>query len=250
MKLAISGVDNYTINEVIENYIKKRIKKLSHLEKSINSISIKLDHYKRGMKNGEASLDTAHWGTFRFSTTDKDTMHLIDKLIHMIEMKLNKEHDKIVDKNRLTRKESFFFNHSKGIPESTTYIAVDPTIKNIEEAYLHLTSEPNDNEPDSLGFILSDKVVFMLKLSNDNIYLIAPKEYEDNVFGIYFIEDGKFLIDPNYEIGEITLSKMTLLDAQKSVIENNINYTLFLDDKRDMLSFLIREIRGSWTLIS
>jgi len=249
MKLIISGVNNYTINEVIENYIKKRIRKLSHLEKNINSITIKLDEYKRGPKDGEVNLDTFHWGTFRFSATDKDTMHLIDKLIHMVEMKLNKEHDKSVDKNKITRKESFFFNHSKGIPESTTYVAVDPTIKNIEDAYLHLTSDPDNNESDYLGFILLNKVVFMLKLSNDNVYLIASKEYGD-LFGIYFIENGNYKIDPNYEIDEIKLSKKTLLDAQRDIIENSINYTVFLDDKRDMISFLIREGRGSWTLIS
>ncbi len=250
MKLIITGVNNYTINEVIENYIKKRVKKLSHLENNINTITIKLDGYKKGVKDGDATLETTHWGIFNFHANDKDTMHLIDKLIHMIEMKLNKEHEKNIDRNKMTRRESIVFTHSKGIPEPTTYIALDPTIKNIEDAYLHITSDPNDNETDSMGFILVDKVAFILKLSSSDIYLIAPKEYEENKYGIYFVEKDNYKIDKEYEIGDIELSKKTLFDAQKGVIENNINYTVFLDEKRDMVSFLIREKRGSWTLIS
>ncbi|OHD12141.1 MAG: ribosomal subunit interface protein [Spirochaetes bacterium GWC1_27_15] len=250
MNLLIQGVNNFNVSERLKSYIGKRTEKLSYFKNHINEIHFHITEEKHEFKI-DVNLSLRKLGSYKFETKDKDLHSAIDKIVHKIDVKINREKSKIQDHSKASHEEvvQFFYEHEENMPEPTTEIEVDTKPTTLVDAYLML----KDESTEFIGFYLVNKednnsVAFLRKVSEDVFYLLSKKD--DKSYTEYSLKVSATTCEIDKEIRSIDLPKFNLLAAQKDILDNDFHFDLFANSANNKISLLYKEGNGKWFLLS
>jgi len=248
MEIRIQGTNSFTVSKRIEDYILKRVEKLNYFKAHIDEIIFYLTSEKLIYKIS-ATLAIKKSGVHKFEAHADEMYTAIDKVIHKIDVKINREKTKMQKHNNLSHQEiaEFFTHHESNKPEPTRNIQINNKPSTLTDAFLQMNVEGND----FYGFILieSDTKIapaFLRKLDDDIIYLFKKKD--EDVYSEFSIKTSNKSIEEDKKIRDIVLKKMELLDAQKDILDQDYHFNLFIDNN-DKINFLFKEGNGKWKLI-
>ncbi|MBP7553934.1 MAG: ribosome-associated translation inhibitor RaiA [Spirochaetes bacterium] len=249
MNLIIQGSSNFTVSEKMKSYIKKRIEKLNYFKNHIMEINFHLDAEKYIYKV-DVTLSLKKLGIQKFEVTDREMYNAIDKIVHKMDVKINREKGKIQSHSKPGVEDfvEFFNQLEENNPEPTEYIVMNKKPTALQDAYLLMKQNQNDyfgfnlmndNEEAAPAFLrkLDDNVVYLIKKSGDSNY----KEY------LLMTDDNNISI--GNEVRNITLSSMSLVDAQKDILSQDEHSDVFVETTNNRISFLFKEGNGRWKLI-
>ena len=250
MDIKIQGSGSFNLSSKIEEYIKKRVEKLNFFKTHIEKITFHLESEKLIYKI-TATLIMKKFGTYKFEASANEMYTAIDKIIHKMDVKINREKSKIQNHNNLGHQEvvELFFEHDKNMPEPTKEISIEKKPTTLLDAYLQMKLD----ESTFHGFTLvqADNTVspaFLRKIEDDHIYLY--KQESGNAYSEYSLKPTDNTISEEEKIRTIELKSMTLLDAQKDVLEQDYHYNVYIDEANNKINFLLKEGNGKWKLIS
>ena len=127
------------------------------------------------------TIVTHKFGNYQFSTSDEEMHNAIDKVLHKIDVKINREKSKIKEQTKGSREEvvEFFFNHEEDKAEPSLEVVVDSKPTEIIDAYLQMKS----SDMDYFGFTLVDGLqsAFLRRIGEDVFHLF--KSTSDAVYG-------------------------------------------------------------------
>lgn len=247
MNLIVQGSKNFTISDRMRGYIEKKIEKIGYFKSHIKEIDFHLDKEKLNFKV-DVTILTHKFGSYQFSTTDLEMYSAIDKILHKIDVKINREKSKIKDHNKVGHEEfvEFFNEHEENKAEPTNTVSLSSKPTDIQDAYLAL----KDSRIDFMGFtnITDLSSAFLRKLDDDIIYVF--KKDSDTVYGEYAvnIENGKVSIGK--KVRDIVLEKLSILDAQKKILDQDYHFDVFVNAGENKISFLFKENNGKWVVIA
>lgn len=249
MNLIIQGSSNFTVSEKMKSYIKKRIEKLNYFKNHIMEINFHLDAEKYIYKV-DVTLSLKKLGIQKFEVTDREMYNAIDKIVHKMDVKINREKGKIQSHSKPGVEDfvEFFNQLEENNPEPTEYIVMNKKPTALQDAYLLMKQNQNDyfgfnlmndNEEAAPAFLrkLDDNVVYLIKKSGDTNYKEYLLKTDDNNISI------------GNEVRNITLSSMSLVDAQKDILSQDEHSDVFVETTNNRISFLFKEGNGRWKLI-
>ncbi len=250
MNLIIQGSKNFNVSERIKSHIKKRAEKLNYFKTHIQEINFHLDAERFNFKV-DVTLSLKKLGVHKFKAVAPEMYTAIDKVIHKIDVKINREKNKIQSHAKPGHEEfvQFFNHHEKKEPEPTEIIEINtkPTI--LQDAFLQMKS----SNLDFYGFYLVEKdndpaPAFLRILDDNTCYLFKRKD--DTTYTEYsLIINDKGNIEINKKIRDIKLKKFDLFNAQKDILKDEYHFDLFIDKTNNKISFLFKESHGKWILI-
>jgi putative sigma-54 modulation protein len=253
MNINIQGSSSFTISQRISDYIAKRMEKLDFFKDHISDVVFHLESEKH-IYRVSATLSIKKFGVNKFEATADEMYTAIDKIIHKMDVKINKEKTRIQDHSKAGHEEmvNFFDEHEKNQPEPTKNIPIAAKPTTLTDAYLQM--KLNENDFYGLLLIEEDKEdsnvapAFIRKLDDDILYLFKKKD--NNTYIEYSLKTLKGdNIKENKKIRDIDLRKMSLLDAQKDILDQDYPFNLFINEN-DKVNFLFKESNGKWKLIS
>ncbi len=178
MNLIIQGSSNFTVSERMKSYIKKRIEKLSYFKNHIMEINFHLDSEKYIYKVN-VTLSLKRLGIQKFEVTDKEMYNAIDKIVHKMDVKINREKGKIQSYSKPGVEDfvEFYNQLEENNPEPTEYVVMNKKPTALQDAYLLM----KQNQNDYFGFnLISDKEeaapAFLRKIDDDVVYLIKKSD--------------------------------------------------------------------------
>ncbi len=251
MTLKVQGTKNFTVSDRMKAHIEKRISKINYFKTHILEIDFHLEREKLDCRV-DVTIVTHKFGTMQFSATDREMYSAIDKVIHKIDVKINREKSKITDHGKMSHEDLvvFYNEHESNNPEPTAHVDINTKPTTLEDAYLEMTSSKSD----FLGFtyLAADKKpssAFFRKLDDDVVYLFIKES--DSSYVEYAI-DAK---DPNSvkmaeKIRSINLKKLSLIAAQKEVLEKEYFFDIYIDAGSLKVSFLFKENNGKWVVLA
>jgi len=249
MNLIIQGSSNFTVSERMKSYIKKRIEKLSYFKNHIMEINFHLDSEKYIYKVN-VTLSLKRLGIQKFEVTDKEMYNAIDKIVHKMDVKINREKGKIQSYSKPGVEDfvEFYNQLEENNPEPTEYVVMNKKPTALQDSYLLM----KQNQNDYFGFnLISDKEeaapAFLRKLDDDVVYLI--KKSDDTNYKEYLLITDDENISIGNEVRNIALSTMSLVDAQKDILSQDEDSDVFVETTNNRVSFLFKEGNGRWKLI-
>ncbi len=249
MELKIQGSNNFNVSQRMKDYISKRTDKLNFFRNHIEELAFHLSSEKLIYKIS-ATLSIRKIGLYKFEASAEEMYTAIDKIIHKMDVKVNREKTKIQDHSKLSHEEmvNFYTEHDENKPEPTQHVMLHSKPSTMQDAYLQMNVEGLD----FFGFNFIDEKAniapaFLRKLDDDVLYLFKNDNAGNYVE--YSLKLNGSNVDVDREIRIINLEKMGLLDAQKAVLENDYHFTLYYDEK-NKVSFLFKEGNGKWKNIS
>jgi putative sigma-54 modulation protein len=249
MKVKIQGSSNFTVSQRIKDYIDKRVDKLNYFQSHIDDLNIHIESEKLQFRLS-AILSIKKIGVYKFEATADEVYTAIDKLVHKMDVKINREKSKIQKHNNMGHEQmiEFFFHHDKNDPEPTRNIPIKNKPATLIDAYLEMKLENQD----FLGFNLIEEdsdvaPAFLRRLDDDIVYLF--KKNGNGSYSEVSLKTTQDKVEESQKIREIVLEKMSLMDAQKNILDQDYHFNLFLDHQ-DRVSFLFKEGNGKWKLIS
>jgi ribosomal subunit interface protein len=249
MEIQIQGTKNFEVSKNIKSYLLKRIEKLNYFKSHIDTISF---HFKteKLIYKISATISIKKVGLYKFEAKAEDMYTVIDKIIHKMDIKINREKSKIQKHSNLGHEAvvEFFYEHEKNNPEPTKNISIFNKPLTLLDAFLHMKNDNNH----IFGFNLlnennSISPAFLRMLENDIIY-IFQQQNEDS-FTEFPLKIEKKSIKQGKKIRDIKLKKMNLLEAQKNILNQDYHYNIYVDAD-DQINFLLKEDNGRWILIS
>lgn len=250
MDIKIQGSNSFNVSGKIEEYIKKRMEKLNFFKTHIEKVTFHLESEKLLYKI-TAALILKKLGTYKFEAAANEMYTAIDKIIHKMDVKINREKSKIQKHSNLGHQEivELFFEHDKNMPEPTKEIAIEKKPTALMDAYLQMKLDGSTFH----GFTLiqadnSVSPAFLRKIEDDHIYLF--KQESNNSYSEYSLKPDENSINEEKKIRTIELKSMSLLDAQKDVLEQDYHYNVYIDEANNKINFLLKEGNGKWKLIS
>jgi ribosomal subunit interface protein len=249
MNVVIQGSNNYSVSDRMKDYIQKRVGKLDYFKNHINDINFHLESEKLQYKI-DAILSIRKFGTHKFNARADEMYTAIDKIIHKMDVKINREKSKIQDHGGLNHEQTieFFYEHESNKPEPTRNIAVKDKPTTLSDAYL----EMNEDHIGFFGFKMIDddesiSIAFLRKLEDDIIYLFKQKD--DNTYSEYSIKaDGSSVATDKF-VRDIELTTHDLLDEQKKILDQDYHFDVFINSSTGSVNFLFKEGNGKWILI-
>jgi len=246
MNLIIQGSKNFTVSERMRGHIEKKLEKINYFKSHIKEIDFHLDKEKLNFVVN-STIITHKFGNYQFSVSDTEMYTAIDKVLHKIDVKINREKSKIKDHSKATHEDlvEFFNHHDEDQPEPTHEIAIDSKPTEFEDAYLQM----KDSNKSFHGFTIVNNLTptFLRKLEDDVIYLF--KKENDNEYFEYSValKDGKAEI--GNKVRAISLEKHNLLSAQKKILDQDYHFDLFINSD-NKISFLFKENNGKWVVMA
>jgi putative sigma-54 modulation protein len=249
MELKIQGSNNFNVSQRMKDYIAKRVEKLNFFKNHITELNFHLSSEKLLYKIS-ANLLLRKLGLYKFEATAEEMYTAIDKIIHKIDVKINREKTKIQDHSKSSHEEmiKFFTDHDENKAEPTHHVMMHNKPATLQDAYMQMSLE----NIDFYGFNLIDEngeiaPAFLRKLEDDIVYLF--KKTAIDTYTEYSLKVKSKEITLDKEIRKIKLHKTDLLEAQKAVLDNDFHFTIFIDEK-NKIGFLFKEGNGKWKLIS
>lgn len=247
MNLIVQGGKNFTLSERMRGYIERKIEKINYFKQHIKEIDFHLDKEKLNFIVN-ATIITHKFGNYQFSVADLEMYSAIDKIMHKIDVKINREKSKIKDHSKATHEElvEFFNHHDEDKPEPTTVVELDGKPTQIDDAYLQMKDAIHDFHCFTLVDDLSP--AFFRKLEDDIVYLF--KKENDSEYSEFSmkIEDNKPVVGE--KVRTIDLEKHSLLSAQKKILDQDYHFDLFINASDNKISFLFKENNGKWVLMA
>ncbi len=249
MNVQVQGSNSFTVSERMKNYIKKRASKLSFFKGHINDLVFSLNSEKHTFKV-EARFNMPRFGQYNFEANANEMYTAIDKIIHKMDVKINREKNRIQDHSGSSSadKVDFYYEHDKNMPEPTRDVRINEKPTTLIDAFLQMKEE----HIEFLGFnFINDegKVApgFLRKVDDDILYLFDRKD-SDN-YEVWSIKDeGKNVKKQKVEM-IIPVKMAALIDAQKRIMDQDFHYDVYVDKNDDKLSLLFKEDNGKWIRI-
>jgi len=249
MNLIIQGSKNFNVSERIKSHIKKRAEKLNYFKNHIQELNFHLDAERYNFKV-DAILSLKKLGIHKFRAVAPEMYTAIDKIIHKIDVKINREKKKIQSHAKPGHEEfvEFFDHHEKNEPEPTEINEINTKPTALHDAVLQL----KESKKDFYGFYLLDQTnapspAFIRVLDDHIIYLFTKKN--DSTYTEYSLISDKEPVTIDKKIRDIKIKKISLLQAQKNVLNNEYHFDIFIDKQNDKIGFLFKEAHGKWILI-
>lgn len=245
MNLLVQGTHGFVVSEKTKRYISKRIEKINYFKSHISDINIHIAEEKLVFKL-DTTVNLIRLGVYKFESTDKELYNAIDKLVHKMDVKINREKTKIQDHAKSTRQEvvEFFYEHENNNPEPTRFVDINQKPLKLFDAYLLA----KDAQINFMGFLPVEKKdsipSFLRKIDEDTYYLLTMKDNSNYVE--YSLKVGDNSCDIDKEIRELNLRKHSLLSAQKSILESDFPFDLYIDSQTDKVNLLYKEGNGKW----
>jgi putative sigma-54 modulation protein len=247
MNLIILGSNNFNVSEKTKTYIKKRIEKLNYFKNHINDINFHISEEKHDFKI-EATMVLKKQGTHKFSSLDKELYNAIDKLVHKMDIKINREKTKIQDHHSKAGHEDmvdFYYEHDKNMPEPTVSVESDKKEMKLQDALQEL----KNNKDDFFGFIEKDNgkkesLSFLRQTHEDVVYLLKRKS--ESAYGEFSLNQNGSI---NKEIREISIDKLSILDEQKIILDQDDYFNIFINTANNKLALLYKEGNGKWKIL-
>lgn len=249
MEVRIHGSNSFTVSNRMRGYIEKKVEKLHYFKSHINEINFHLSSEKL-IYRITATMSINKFGVNKFEATAGEMYTAIDKIIHKMDVKINREKSKIQNHNNLNHQElvNFFFEHQEDKPEPTKSVSVNSKPATLMDAYMQMEMDKND----FYGFNLiheNDHVApaFLRKLEDNVIYLF--RKDGNGLYSEFSLKKEGDDIKEDQKIRELLLKEMNLLDAQKDVLNQDYPFNIYVDNEK-RVSFLYKEGNGKWQLIS
>jgi len=249
MNVKIHGSNNFQISESIKDYIDKRMGKLSYFESHINEVNFNLQAEKILFKIN-ATLSVSRFGVFKFETTAEDVYTAIDKIIHVMDVKINKEKTKIQNHNNLGHEDivNYFSDHEEDNHVQVKHIPLYSRPLTLVDAYLQMECDGTNHfgfnlilEDDKIlpAFLRKDsKKVFFYKMGKTNSIVECPL----SIKGKSVKEDKK--------TKDLELKEMDIFEAQSALVDDKGKCKIFIDANNKKINFLLKEDNGKLALIS
>lgn len=250
MNLIIQGSKNFNVSERIKSHIKKRTEKLNYFKSHIQELNFHLDLERYNYKV-DVILFLKKLGSYKFKAIAPEMYTAIDKVVHKIDVKINRKKNKIQSHSQPTHEEfvQFFNHHERKEPEPTEIIEIDTRPLILKEAFLQMKNnnkdfygfyllENNSNSFPSFLRILDDHILYLFKRKNDNTYI----EYS-------LVTKQDSSVEINKKIREIKIKKFDLFNAQKDILNDEYHFDIFIDKETNKVSFLFKESHGKWILL-
>jgi putative sigma-54 modulation protein len=100
MEIKIQGAGNFTVSDKIKEYLEKRLEKLDYFKGHIDKISFHLENEKQSCKVN-VTLSLKKLGFHKFEADAEDMYSAIDKAVHKMDVKIEREKTKIQDHSSL-----------------------------------------------------------------------------------------------------------------------------------------------------
>ena len=251
MEIKIQGTKNFEVSKNIKSYLLKRIEKLNYFKSHIDTISF---HFKteKLIYKISATISIKKFGLYKFEAKAENMYSVIDKVIHKMDVKINREKTKIQKHNNPGHEAvvEFFYEHEKNNPEPTKNIKIFNKPLTLIDAFLQMKNDKNQ----IFGFNLinennSISPAFLRMLDNDTIYIFQQKNNDSYIYTELPLKLEKESIKQGKKIREIKLKKMNLLEAQKNILNQDYHYNIYVDNN-NQINFLLKEDNGKWVLIS
>ncbi|MCK4796170.1 MAG: ribosome-associated translation inhibitor RaiA [Spirochaetes bacterium] len=250
MEIRMQGTNSFTVSQRIRDYILKRVEKLNYFSSHINEISFHLAKEKLVYRiTGTLSIRKS--GVYQFESTADEMYTAIDKIVHKIDVKIIREKSKLQKHNKLGHQEvvEFFYEHENNVPEPTKNIGLFNKPITLLDAYLQMKVEGVD----FYGFNLlqGDDMITptFLRILDDNVVYLFKKEEVDS-YNEYSLKTSDKIVEEDKKIRNIILKRLSLLDAQKGILEQDYHFNIFINNASDKINFLFKEGNGKWKLIS
>jgi putative sigma-54 modulation protein len=249
MNIKIHG-GNFTITESIKDYIDKRIGKLSYFETHINEINFYLKSEKI-LFTVNSTLSIAKFAVYKFETTAGDIYSAIDKIIHIMDIKLSKEKNKIQDHSNLGHQDvvNYFSDHEEDKHAQVKHVSLYTKPLTLIDAYLQMQCD----ESKHFGFnlIVEDEnfsPAFLRKDEKSKIYFYKMSKPESFVECLLTVK-GKS-VKEDKKTKKYELKEMDLYEAQSAIMDEKDKYKIYIDSNNKKINFLLQESKGKWELIS
>ncbi len=246
MNLLIQGTHGFVVSEKTKAYILKRIEKINYFKSHIAEVAIHISEEKVNLKI-DITLNLTKLGTYKFEATDKELYNAIDKAIHKMDVKINREKTKIQDHAKAGHEEvvEFFTQHEENKPEPTRVVDIVQKPQKLTDAYLLV----KDAQINFMGFypieeIKPDTPCFLRKIDNDTFYLLKMKDSSN--FVEYSLKSDSSSCETDKEIRNISLKKLNLLQAQKNILESDFPFDVYIDAQTEKVNLLYKEGNGKW----
>lgn len=250
MNLSIQGSNNFTVSTKMKDYITKRVEKLDYFKNHIQDIIFHLNAEKHE-KKVDAILSIKKFGTHKFSANAQEIYTAIDKVVHKMDVKINREKSKIQEHNGIDHEKivDFFYEHEENNPEPTKNISISNKPMTIIEAVLEMKL---DNQ-EFFGFqLIEDKsnisIAFLRVLPDNTIYIF--KQEDENTYTKYPITVENNSVSLGKKIREIKLKTANLIEAQKAILEHDYRFDIFIDNSSNKSFLLYKENNGKWNKIT
>ncbi|HOV15537.1 MAG TPA: ribosome-associated translation inhibitor RaiA, partial [Spirochaetota bacterium] len=218
MNLLIQGTHGFVVSEKTKAYISKRIEKIYYFKSHISDVSIHITEEKFNFKI-DITLNLTKLGSYKFEATDKELYNAIDKVVHKMDVKINREKTKIQDHSKASHDEvvEFFYEHEENKPEPTRVVEINQKPQKLSDAFL-LAKDASIN---FMGFYFlqdgkTEVPVFLRKIDNDVFYLLQMKDNSN--YGEFSLKISKNSCEIDKEIRNIPLKKLGLFQAQKDIL--------------------------------
>jgi putative sigma-54 modulation protein len=249
MNLVIQGSNNFSVSDNIREHIKKRLEKLNYFKNHITEINFHLDAEKIDFKV-DVTMAVKKLGVLKFQDIDKSMYQAIDKIVHKMDVKINREKTKIQDHHGKAGHEDlvdFYYEHEKNVAEPTTRIEILAKAVSLKDAYAEIQKNHNEftgfySAADNAGAIT------FLKNNHDSISLLKKKA--DSKYAEFSLKLNGSSVEVDKELREIPLIKVTLLDAQKDILDQDYYFGIYSEASTGKIGLLYKEDNGKWKLLS
>ncbi len=249
MNVQVQGSQTFNVSERMKNYIKKRVEKLSYFKGHINDLVFNLNNEKHTFVVA-ARFNMPKFGQYNFEANANEMYTAIDKIIHKIDVKINREKTRIQDHSGLSTdaKVEFFYEHEKNLPEPTRDVRINEKPTTLIDAYLQMKEE----HAEFLGFnFINEKNQvapgFLRKVDDDYLYLFDKKD-ADNYEVWSLTTDGDAVKKVKIEM-DIPIENLSTMDAQKRIMDNDFHYDVYVDTSTKAISLMFKENNGKWIRI-
>lgn len=249
MQITIQGSKNFHVSDRMKDYINKKLVKLNYFKNTINDIDFHLDAEKHFFKI-TSILTFKKFGPTKMETSAEEMYTAIDKIIHKLDTKIQREKSRIQDHNTPGHMEIIekLDEHEITQAEPVRQVELEQKPATLSDAILQM----NMKNIDYYGFNLLDEnekcAPALLRKADDETTFLFKKEKNDN-YSEFVLKISKNNIKLDKKIREIELKTMGLLDAQKFIIKDEFYYNIFLDNDNN-INFLLKESNNKWDLIS
>ena len=250
MEVRIHGSNSFSVSPKMRSYIMKKIEKLHYFKQHIQEINFHFTIEKL-INKISATVTVPKIQVYKFEASAPEMYSAIDKIVHKMDIKINKEKSKIQNHNNPNHQEivNYFYDDKEDKQEES--------VKNIDfinkpttllDAYLQM--EVNNN--DFYGFNLLDEnqkiaPAFLRKLDDDVVSLFK-KDGIDQYIEFSLIKEGNQIkIDQKQR--ELILKEMNIIEAQKDILNQDFPYNIFID-KEKKIHFLCKVGNGKWNVVS
>jgi putative sigma-54 modulation protein len=250
MKIDVQGSKHFVISDRIRAYIKKRVSKFEYFASHLGEVVFHIDQEKY-IHIVEATVPVNKLGVHHFKADAREVYTAIDKVIHKIDIKINKDKKKLQNHHHAGHEEvvNFFTHHEEDKPEPTREFSIIQKPTPLDEALLQI----KETDKDCFGFVLLQEgsqptPAFLRRLDGDVLYFYGPSGQDS--YAEYDVSSGTTEDLDQVRLREFNLKRTSLLGAQRSVLEDEHHFQVFENSDTEKVSFLLKEGHGKWNLFA